>query len=153
MATLLQACALAVLCQLAPGSLAAPLEGLPPSSSTGAPLSADRVRKKLETVPGRTLKLDVPIPPPKPTFKARVDQRVFVLTLEEALHKQFDLNDLQRQSADWSAKCCGYNLGALMKSIDKALDQRKTRQTREQIARELAELEAAARKIPITVVK
>jgi hypothetical protein len=154
--TLLQAMLIGVFCQLAPGNLTAPL-GIPPSAPPAppaeAPTSIERIKDKLGKGPRQGLKLDVPIPVARPTFKARVDQKVFVQTLEEALHKQFDLNDLQRQSAEWSAKCCGYDLGALMKRIDKALDQRKTRKTREQIARELAELEAAAAKIPITVIK
>ena len=83
-----------------------------------------------------------------PTFRSRVDQRVFVLTLEEALHKEFDLNDLQRQSAEWASKCCGYNIGQLVQMIDDAMKQRKIRKTQEQIWRELAELEAARKKLP-----
>ena len=154
--TLLQAALMGVLCQLVPGSLATPL-GIPlpppPAAPEAAPTSIERIKDKLDTGPWQGIKLDVPIPPARPTFKARVDQKVFVQTLEEALHKEFDLNDLQRQSAEWSAKCCGYDIGALIKSIDKALDQRKIRKTREQIARELAELEAAAAKIQVTVVK
>ena len=81
-----------------------------------------------------------------PTFKSRVDQRVFVLTLEEALHKEFDLNDLQRQSAAWAGKCCGYNIGQLVEMTSEALRARKIRKTQEQIWRELAELEAARKK-------
>jgi hypothetical protein len=96
----------------------------------------------LEQAPALRLETDVPLQLP-PVFKSRVDQRVFVLTLEEALHKQFDLNLLQRQSAEWAAKCCGYNLGSLLDIVNEALRDRKIRKTREQIARELAELEAA----------
>jgi hypothetical protein len=88
------------------------------------------------------------MPVPVPTFKTRVDQRVFVLTLEEALHKEFDLNAFQRQSAEWASKCCGFNLGQVVTSVDEALRDRKIRKTREQIARELAELEAARKKTP-----
>lgn len=93
------------------------------------------------------------MPEPVPTFKSRVDQRAFVLTLEEALHKQFDLNDLQRQSAEWASKCCGFDVGQLVKIVDEALTRRKIRKTREQIARELAELEAARKKTPPSEVK
>jgi uncharacterized protein YfcZ (UPF0381/DUF406 family) len=82
-----------------------------------------------------------------------VDQRVFVLTLEEALHKEFDLNELQRQSAEWAAKCCGYDIGQLITKIDDALRERKIRKTRQQIWRELAELEAARKKLPPADVK
>jgi hypothetical protein len=74
-----------------------------------------------------------------------VDQKALVLTLEEELHKEFDLTEFQRQSAEWRSKCCGLDLGWVFRSIEKALDERKLRQTRQQIARELAELEAARR--------
>ena len=103
-------------------------------------MSLDRIKKNL----ARTgLKLDVPIPPPRPTFKSRVDQRQFVLTLEQALHRDFDLNELQRQSANWAAKAGGYDLSLLFNAIDRAMVERKIRKTREQIAQELAFLEAA----------
>ena len=118
----------------------------PQEPSSVPPLSLERIREELEKSPAERLRLDVPLPPPRPTFKSRVDQRVFVLTLEEDLHKEFDLNELQRQSAEWASKCCGYNLGQLVKMVDDALRDRKIRKTREQIARELAELEAARKK-------
>ena len=135
-----------VFCQLVPGTLAAPLGAAPSPPASGSPVSLERIKTELDKPPALRLKRDVPIPLRPPTFKARVDQRVFVLTLEEALHKEFDLNDLQRQSAEWSSQCCGYNLGALMKKVNEALQERKIRKTREQIARELAELEAALKK-------
>jgi hypothetical protein len=87
-----------------------------------------------------------------PTFRTRVDQRVFVPSLEEHLRKEFTLTLLQRQSAEWASKCCGYGLGQLVKGVNKALRDRKVRKTHEQIARELAEL-AAARKTPAADVK
>lgn len=151
--TLFQAVLITLLCQLVPGSLAAPLGTIPAEPAGGLPVSLERIKGKLAKAPAVPLKADVPMQLRPPTFKARVDQRVFVLTLEEALHKQFDLNDLQRQSAEWSSKCCGVNFGQVEKIISDALKQRQLRKTREQIARELAELEAAAAKIPITVVK
>ncbi len=80
------------------------------------------------------------------TFRTRVDQRVFVLPLEDWLEKELKLTGLQRQSADWGARCCGISLDPLFKSLDDALKRRKERKTREQIARELAELEAARKK-------
>ena len=73
---------------------------------------------------------------------------MFVPSLEEHLRKEFALNLLQRQSAEWASKCCGYDIGQLVKIVDKALQARKLRKTREQIARELAELEAARKKAP-----
>jgi uncharacterized protein YfcZ (UPF0381/DUF406 family) len=73
--------------------------------------------------------------------------------LEEALHKEFDLNELQRQSAEWSSKCCGFNIGQLVEEASKALRARQIRKTQEQIWRELAELEAARKKLPSADVK
>jgi hypothetical protein len=142
-----------VFCQLVPGALTAPVGVPPPPSSTAPAVSLERIKEDLRKAPAPRLRLDGPMPLPRPTFKARVDQRVFVLTLEEALHKEFDLNDLQRQSAEWSSQCCGYNIGALMKKVNEALQERKIRKTREQIARELAELEAALKKGPGTEVE
>ena len=104
----------------------------------------DRVKKLLERPAPPRLTPSVPVQL-RPTFKSRVDQHPFVLTLEEDLHKTFDLNDLQRQSAEWSSRCCGVDLGVLFRRIDKALDERRARKTREQIWQELALIEAAAR--------
>lgn len=113
-----------------------------PQQPAAPPVSLDRIKEELART-GQGLKLNVPIPPPRPTFKSRVDQRVFVLTLEQALHRDFDLNDFQRQSAEWASKCCGLDIGRLVKAIDEAAERRKIRKTREQIAQELAFLEAA----------
>jgi hypothetical protein len=111
--------------------------------ASAPPVSLDRIKEDLART-GPRLKLDVPIPPPRPTFKSRVDQRTFVLTLEQALHRDFDItNEIQRQSANWASKCCGYDLGQLFKAVDKALQERQIRKTREQIWRELVLLEAA----------
>jgi hypothetical protein len=147
-ATLLAAC-----CVFAPAvGFSTTLRAAPQPPATVSPVSLDRIREELAKTRRQGLKLDVPMPVPVPTFKSRVDQRAFVLTLEEALHKEFDLNDLQRQSAEWASKCCGYDVGQLVKIVDEALKRRKIRKTREQIARELAELEAA-RKTPPAEVK
>lgn len=106
-----------------------------------APTSLDRLREALATAAPQRIK-DVPVPFPV-VFRAKVDQRIFVPTLQEHLHKEFDLTPLQRQSAEWAARCCGLNLGALVKGVEDAARARKIRKTREQIARELAEIEAA----------
>lgn len=124
----------------------ATLGAAPQQPTDVPPVGLDRIRDGLEHAPALQLKTDVALQ--LPTFKSRVDQRVFVLTLEEALHRDFDLNIIQRQSADWASKCCGYDLGQLVKLVDKAVEDRKIRKTREQIWRELAELEAARRKTP-----
>ena len=71
---------------------------------------------------------------------------MYPLSLEEWLDKEFNLTELQRQSADWASKCCGIGLGPLFQSVENALERRKIRKIREQIARELAELEAARKK-------
>ena len=120
-----------------------PLGAAPQEPAATPPVSLDRIKKGVGN-PG--LKLDVPIPPPRPTFKSRVDQRQFVLTLEQALHRDFDLNEFQRQSAEWRSKCCGYNLSQIFDAIEKKMLERKIRKTREQIMQELAFLEAAAAK-------
>jgi hypothetical protein len=104
--------------------------------------SVQHVRTQLDKPPVPTLK-NAPPPRPLPTFRTSVDGRVWVLTLEEQLHKQFDLGPLQRQSADWSARCCGINLIQVAKGINKAFQQAEERRVRAQIARELAEIEAA----------
>jgi hypothetical protein len=125
----------------------ATLVAAPQEQAKDLPVSVDRVREELAKPP-TGLKLDMPlqVQAPVATFKSRVDQRVFVLPLEDWLEKELKLTGLQRQSADWGARCCGMNLDPLFKSLDGALKRRKVRKTREQIARELAELEAARNK-------
>ncbi len=90
------------------------LDAAPQQPAAPPPVSLDRIREGIGN-PG--LKLNVPIPPPRPTFKSRVDQRQFVLTLEQALHRDFDLNEFQRQSAEWRSKCCGFNIGQIFEAI------------------------------------
>ena len=119
-------------------------------------MSLDRIREGLEKTPATPLNLDLALQVPVATFRTRVDERRYVLTLEEWLEKEFAMNDLQRQSADWAAKCCGGNvlasgafgisLDPLFESLDRAIQRRRLRKIREQIARELAELEAARKK-------
>jgi hypothetical protein len=125
-----------------------------PSASLGAapqaptdvpPVSVERIQEQLKKNSAPSL-LDMPWQPPVATFKTGVEQRVFVLTFEEQLRKDFTLNALQRQSADWGSRCCGLDLGLLFNSVERALQRRKVRKIREQIARELAELEAAMKK-------
>lgn len=128
------------------------LGAAPQQPEGGSPVSLERIKGQLAKAPARELKPEAPVPL-RPTFRSRVDQRVFVLTLEEALHKEFDLNDLQRQSAEWSSRCCGIDLGQVLQMIDDKMTERKIRKTREQIWRELAELEAARKKLPPAEVK
>ena len=123
----------------------ATLAAAPQGQAEDLPVSVDRIRDELAKPP-TGLKLDMPLQVPVATFRTRVDQRVFVLPLEDWLEKELKLTGLQRQSADWGARCCGISLDPLFKSLDDALKRRKERKTREQIARELAELEAARKK-------
>ena len=66
-----------------------------------------------------------------------------MLPFQDYLRQKLELTPLQRQSQEWASRCCGLDLGLLFKGLEKALDRRKVRQVREQIGRELAELEAA----------
>ena len=123
-------------------SAPAPVHASPQEPASVPGTSLERVKKRLERPPAPPLAPAVPVQL-RPTFRSGVEQRVYVLTFEEDLHKTFDLNYFQRQSAAWSAKCCGLDPVMLIKAVDKALDERRVRKTREQISRELAELEAA----------
>ena len=125
--------------------LAAPLEAAPQATAQELPVSVDRIREELSGPPPR-LKLDTPVEAPVARFKTRVDQRVYVLPFDEWLEKELKLTGLQRQSADWGAKCCGIGLDPLFRSVEEALQRRRERKIREQIARELAELDAARKK-------
>jgi hypothetical protein len=109
------------------------------------PGSLERIGERLKTTTAPS-RFDTPLQQPVATFRTSVEGRSFVLTLEEQIRKDFTLNDLQRQSADWASKCCGINLNQLFQSAERALHRRKVRRIREQIARELAELEAARQK-------
>ena len=63
-----------------------------PQEPAGTPaVSLERIRGELGKGPALRLKLEGQAPAPVPLFRSGVDQRRFVLTLEEALHKQFDL--------------------------------------------------------------
>jgi len=125
--------------------LAAPLEAAPQAAAQGLPVSVDRIREELSEPPPR-LKLDTPVEAPVARFKTRVDQQVWVLPFGEWLEKELKLVGLQRQSADWGAKCCGIDLTVVFNSLEDALQRRRERKIREQIARELAELESARKK-------
>jgi hypothetical protein len=144
MPTILRAAALAVF------SLIALV--LWPSATLGAasqepaqdlPVSLDRIRTELAKPAPSGLRIDRPPQLPVATFRTRVDQRAWMLSFEDWLEKEFELTPLQRQSADWAARCCGISLDPLFKSMEKALQRRRVRKIREQIALELAQLEAA----------
>jgi hypothetical protein len=121
------------------------LAAAPQSPAGVPPVSLERIREQLKEPPAPRL-LDVPLQLPVATFKTGVDQRMYGLTLEEQLRKEFTLTPLQRQSAEWASTCCGLNLNQLFNSAERALHRRKLRKIRQQIARELAQLEAARKK-------
>ena len=103
-------------------------------------LSIERLREELEKPPPPRLQPKVPVPL-RPTFRSRVEGRPWVLTLEEELHEEFDLTPLQRQSAEWRSRCCGFNLGLIFEHIEKVRREREERRIRAQIAHEIAVIE------------
>ena len=130
--------------------VAAPVGAAQQPQPNDLPVSLERIRDELEVAAPSRLKLDMPVEKPVARFRTRVDQTVYVLTLDEWIDKEFNLIGIQRQSADWASKCCGIGLDPLFKSVENALQRRKERKIREQIARELAELEAARKAARLT---
>ena len=131
-----------VFCCAAAGVFApADLIAAPQEQPGAAATSVTRIKQRLERPVSRSFTPAVPVQL-RPTFRSRTDQRAFVPTLEEDLHKTFALTDFQRQYAEYASRS-GLDLGFIFRRIDKALEERQIRKTREQIARELAELQAA----------
>lgn len=119
----------------------APTDARPSADSPSLPFSVERVGEALRRTPMLRLEVRAPVV----VFRSRV-QRDYMPTFKEQLEREFTLNHFQRQSQDWSSKCCGVNLVGLAHGIDNWLKKREARRLREQIARELAEVEAAANK-------
>ena len=69
-----------------------------------------------------------------------------MLSFDEWLQKALELTPFQRQSQEWRAKCCGVDLVELKNTLDRALQRSEARKIRQQIARELAQLEANRKK-------
>jgi hypothetical protein len=134
-ATAALCCATGVVCL--PVSAQAP----PPSPQAAADASLDRIKSRLDRPPV-TLKPSVPVQL-RPTFRSEVDRHPFVPTLDEDLRRTFELTDWQRLYAEYRARCCGIGIGDVVTRLDRALDERRTRKVREEIARELRDLEAA----------
>jgi hypothetical protein len=152
-ATFLQPTVFAISCLLAlVVGLSETLGAAPQEPANVPPVSLERIREKLEKTPAPR-KLDLQLQLPVATFKTSVNQRVYVLSLEEQLRKEFALTLLQRQSQDWASKCCGLNLNQFATSVKAAVQRRKVRRIRQQIARELAELEAARKVTPAADLK
>jgi len=117
-----------------------------PQESSASPDSVEHVRAVLGRTPLQSLKFDARMPRPVATYKVSVDQRVFGLPIVEQLRKEFELTTLQRQSADWRAKCCGINLLSVADGIEKAARQWRESRIRNRVSRELADVIAAADK-------
>ena len=128
------------------GPLSARLGAAPQAKATRPPQSVERIRNTLDSTPTQSLKFDVHLEQPVATFRRSVNQRAFTITILEQLRKDFELTPLQRQSAEWSSRCCGLNLLTLTKSLEKAWRLRQERKAREQVRRELAEFLAAVEK-------
>lgn len=117
------------------------LQAAPQEQSGDAGSSVDRIKQLLDKPPA-------PLKPSgelrlRPTFRSEVVKNPFVPTLEEHLHKTFELTDFQRKYAEYASRYGGFDLGLLFKPIEKALEERRIRNIRTQIRRELADLEAA----------
>ena len=121
-------------------AIAVPAAGQDPANTVSP--SVDRIKEQVERPAAPALTPSV-LPQLRPTFRSRIDQRVFVPTLEEDLRKTFALTDFQRKYAEYSSQCRGLDLGGLFRRLDKALEESRERRTREQIALEVAEIEAA----------
>jgi len=106
------------------------------------PFSLERIRAGLD----KPIEHAIDIPPlvPLTRFRTGVEERTYMLSFKQQLDKDLEPTLLQKQSRDWASRCCGMDLGVLFKSIDQALQRRQERKIREQIARELEELKAAA---------
>lgn len=106
------------------------------------PVSLTKIRDGVSRTPALNPDRQISVP----TFRTRTEARPLMLPFDEYLRQQLEPTPLLQQSRDWASRCCGIDLGLLFDPIDKALEQRKTRKVREQIARELEELEAAKKK-------
>jgi hypothetical protein len=106
------------------------------------PVSLERIREGVE-MPAEPALI---IPPlvPLTRFRTSVEERRYMLPFKEQLDKDLEPTLIQAQSRDWASRCCGLDVGLLFKPIEQAMQRRKERKIREQIARELEELKAAA---------
>ena len=107
------------------------------------PVSLERIREGVE----KPAEHAITLPPlmPLTRFRTGVEERTYMLPFKEQLDKDLEPTLIQAQSRDWASRCCGLDLGLLFKPIEQAMQRRKERRIREQIARELEELEKAAR--------
>jgi hypothetical protein len=141
---MLQAAAFALSLTAVMGLLATPIAAAPQAPEPARPAPLSRVKDAIEKTPPQSLKFDVKMTMPVATFRTTT-QRDYMLPFVEQLRKEFELTPLQKQSAEWASKCCGLNLLSFTKGLKSAWRRRDERRTREQIARELADLRAAAK--------
>lgn len=120
--------------------------GAAPQDPPTTPASVQHVKTALNRTPSRSLKFDARMPEPVATFRVSVDTSVFGLSIVDQLRKEFELTPLQRQSAEWRAKCCGVNLLSIADAIEKGVHQWQEKRIHDRVSRELAEVVAAAEK-------
>jgi hypothetical protein len=114
-----------------------------PAAQAAPPVSVARVAKGLGQKPAaQRLKVNVPVP--AATFRTSVE-REYMLPFKEQLHKEFALTTLQRQSQEWASKGRGLNLLQLAKGAKAAYRNYQARKIHEEVAQELAQVEAAAK--------
>jgi hypothetical protein len=124
--------------------LPAQLQSVPQDQTRDPGFSAERVVKRLKEAPAPRLPLDRP--ESVATYRVTVEQHRVMLSFQEQLQKEFTLTDFQRQSQEWRSNCCGIHIARLVDRLDKVLRRREVRRLREQIARELAQIEANKRR-------
>ena len=146
MASLLRTTTLAIAFPIVLLTLDASAMAAPQDQGTAPPASFQRVQDTLNRTPSQSLKFDAKVPVPTATFRVTVTEHAFVVPIMESLRKEFELTPLQRQSAAWSSQCCGLNLATLTESIERSFRRWEERRIRDRVSRELAEVEAAARK-------
>ena len=142
MQTFRQAISTLLVCAVIAACSGGALRAEPQDPADGTASSVTRIKQRLNTPPAPRLAPKQPVQL-RPTYRSRTSARPWVPTLEEHLRDTFTLTDFQRQYARYAAQCCGLDLGALFRGVDQALDERRTRQVREEIRRELADLETA----------
>ena len=130
---------------LVAGQSPAPATAQPPPGAD-LPVSLERIRAAVDKPEVRVLVINVPLQLEVPRFETSVEVRSYMLSFEEQLRKDLEPTPLLRQSRDWASRCCGIDLNLLLKPIERALQERKRRKIREQIARELEELKTAREK-------
>jgi hypothetical protein len=114
-------------------TLQAPLQ----APAAELPVSLERIRDELKKPPA--IDPNRPLDQPVATFRIAIEHPRYVPTIEEWIRDEFKLTALQRQSAEWGSKCCGFNLLTAFDGLKRAYRRNKE----ERIRREVAEIVAA----------